>query len=200
MPVFHLDYKLVNFDNWLSMYKESDLRKQLEAKYGLTTRRIAQDGDDPNHVILIFDADSSESVQDFLRDPQLQERFADRSIFAESPKLRGVYEASNLEEFSDGENPAFFIDHQLADFYKWYESFSANQLQPNEKKSELGIKHIRLLHDLEDDGHAIVVSVAPNRSALEELMSQPRAQELFANRDIFKQAPEITGQFSRVAF
>jgi hypothetical protein len=146
-----------------------------------------------------MEAESRASIDGMMAEPQVQERFADTSLFAEPPKVNGGYEASDLEAFPVDENPAFFVDHRLLDYDKWFAVFSAHRTEPNELRDRLGIKLIRLLHDIEDNNHAILVVMAPDRAAVEQLIAGPRVQETIAKGDIFRQPPEITGQFSGIA-
>jgi quinol monooxygenase YgiN len=200
MPVFHLDHKLVDFNNWISMFSESTLRKEREQERGVVTRRVVQDANNPNHAVVMQDASDRATMESFISDPQVQERFSDSSIFAEPPKITGGYDGEDLEAFEDGENPAFMVDHQLADYDKWQEHWRANRDQRAELWTELGCKPVRLLRDIDDRNHAIVVVLAPDKAAVEKLLSSPTAQEAFANKDVFERAPEITGQYNNIPF
>lgn len=198
MPVFHIDHKLADFDKWISMFREGTVRKELEAKHGVTTRRVARDNDDPNHAIVIMEADTKSAVEQMFQEPTVQERFADTSAFAEPPSITGGYEGEDLEPMPEGEHVAFFIDHQLADYDKWYEVFSSRRAAGAEMRAKHGTTPVRLLRDIEDGNHAIMIIVAPNRAAVEELMAEPALQENFTNTALFIKPPEFTGQYSTV--
>ncbi len=200
MPVFHLDHKLVDFNNWITVFRDNPVRKEREKEHGVTTRRVVQDADNPNHAVVMQEASDRAAMDQFVGDPKVQERFADTSIFAEPPQITGGYDGEDLDDYVDGENPGFLVDHQLVDYDKWYEMWSKNRIKNAENWTNLGCKPVRLLRDIDDPNHAIVVVFAPNRGAVEQLLSSPNAQEAFANREIFQRAPEITGQYSPVDF
>ena len=84
----------------------------------------------------------------------------------------------------DGDNSAFFIDHQLVDYDTWYETFSSHQSTGAERRAKHGTLPVRLLRDIEDRNHAVMVILAPNREAVESLMAEPALQENFANTEI----------------
>jgi len=198
MPVFHIDHKLADFDKWIEVFKEGNPRKEMEAKHGVKSMRVLHDANDRNHAIVVMEADSSAAIEALFSQPQVQERFADRSLFAEAPTILAGYDGTDLDSRPDGEHSAFFVDHRLADYDKWYAEYSSHQPQNSELREKHGVKHIRLLHDIGDNNHAIIVMIAPDQSAIENLMKEAGLDEIFANREIFQQPPEITGQFSAI--
>ncbi len=198
MTVFHVDHKLADFDKWIAVFRESTMRKDLAAKMGVATRRVVQDANDPNHCIVIQDADSREALDEYLNQPQVQERFTDTSVFAEKPRVIAGYEGSDLGTAPDGDYGAFFVDHQLADYDKWQENWNSNQEQRNATLAENGVVPIRLLRDIDDGNHAIVLMAAPNRGAVEEALNSATSKAAFANQSVFKEAPTITGHFTPV--
>ena len=199
MPVFHIDHKLADFDKWIAMFREGSARNQLGAKHGVTTRRVARDSDDPNHAIVVMEADTKSAVEQMFQEPMVQERFADTSVFAEPPSIISGYEGEDIDPMPEGEHAAFFIDHQLTNFDKWRETFKSNREARADLREKHGTTPVRLLHDIDDDNHAILIMVGPNRGAVEQLMAEPSLQELFSNSEIFKQPPEIIGQYSPVS-
>lgn len=198
MPVFHIDHKLADFDKWLSVFKEGNPRKEKEASHGVKSMRVLHDANDTNHAIVVMEADHKSSIEKLFNEPGVQERFADRSLFAETPRIAGGYDGTDLESHSADERVAFFVDHQLADYDKWHEIWSSHQAERSDIRAQKGIKQIRLLHDIDNNNHAILVMIAPDKAALEDLMSDGNLQEVFSNKEIFQQAPTITGQYSAI--
>lgn len=198
MPVFHLDYKLVNFDVWLALYKISELRKKVEFKHGVKTLRVLHDALDRNHAIVVLEAGDRASIDQLIGEPEVKARFSDRSTFVEPPKITGGYEGTNLEPFEEGENPAFQLDHSLQDYNRWFEAWSSNQIQRTESWNKHGCKPIRILRDIDNDNHVIIVVMASNQETVKYLLAEPRAQEIFADREVFKQPPQIIGQYTSI--
>ena len=196
MPVFHLDHKLVDFDRWIVMFKGSELRKKNEEKYGVKVLRVLQDANDENHAIVVLEAEDKTSVKRLLGEPEVQERFADKTVFTTSPKLLGSYEGTWLEPAEEGENITFQLDQQLADFNKWFDLWTSKQLERTKLWEKHGCKPILILRDTDDDNHIIVVVKAPNKSALENLLSEPNAKKIFSNKEVFQNPPRIAGQFT----
>jgi len=60
-------------------------------KMGVTEIRIIPYLDEPNHLIAVFEALNRDSMRKIEFDPRLQERFSDKSIFVEPPKIIGEY-------------------------------------------------------------------------------------------------------------
>ena len=133
-----------------------------------------------------------------VNDPQVQERFADTSIFTEPPKVIAGYEGTDIGTMAEGGVSAFFIDQQLADYDKWSEMRSASEATRNEMAQKHGVNPVRLLHDIDNRNHVVFVMQAPDRTAVENMLAEPTAQANFANKEVFARAPEITGQFSGV--
>ena len=198
MPVFHIDHKLADFDKWISVFKEGSPRKEIEAKHGIKSLRVLRDANDKNHAIVVMEADSRASIDNMVNEPQVQARFADTSMFAEPPKVLAGYEGTDLESYTEGENPAFLVEQWLVDFDKWSQLRASNEAERNEVMKEHGIKAIRMLHDIEDANHVVVVMIAPNQSAVEGMLASPTAQANFANKEVFQRAPEILGQFEGI--
>ena len=61
-----------------------------------------------------------------------------------------------------------------------------------------GCKPIQLLRGIENGNHGIIVLLAPSQAAVENLLAEPKAQEAFANREVFQRAPQITGQYTSI--
>jgi len=196
MPVFHLNYKLADFDKWITMFKESELRKKIEVKHGVKAIRVLHDAHDQNHAITVLKAEDRASIDQFISEPEVQERFADRSLFVESPQITGGYEGTYLESFEEGENPAFQVDHQLTDYNRWFEAWSSNRAERTALWEKHGCKPIRLLRDIENGNHVIIVVMAPNAASVEDLLAEAKAQERFADREVFQQPPQIRGQYT----
>ncbi|MBT6620180.1 MAG: DUF4412 domain-containing protein [Gemmatimonadetes bacterium] len=198
MPIFHLDHRLADFDKWLGVFRDGSLRKEREAEFGVATRRVVRDANDPNHVIVIMEAPSRDAIDNMANHPQVQERFADTSIFTEPPKVIAGYEGTDIGTMSEGDVSAFFLDQQLVDYDKWSEMRSGNEAERNEVMQKHGVNPVRLLHDIDNRNHVVVVMQAPNRAAMENMLAEPTAQANFANKEVFARTPEITGQFSGV--
>ena len=196
MPVFHIDLKPVDFDAWYESFLNRTDRKELEAKHGVTAQRIARDVENPNHAVIVVEAASKDAIQQFMNEPAIKARFTDSSVFSEPPKLIGGYERTDIEPFTEGESAAFFVDQHLADYDKWYQLWSANRARPDSIAAKHGCKPIRLLRDIDDGNHTVLVFLAPNKAAMESLMAEPELQSNFANREIFDQPPALAGQYN----
>jgi len=88
---FHVEHKLVNYDKWFAIFKEADIRKQIEEELGIKAIRVLRDVDNPNNAVVIFQGLNQEAMDKLHTDPRVQDRFNDRSIFVEPPKLAGRF-------------------------------------------------------------------------------------------------------------
>ena len=88
---FHVEHKLVDYDKWFAIFKEADIRKQIEDELGIKAIRVLRDVDNPNNAVVIFQGPSQEAMDKLHTDPRIQDRFNDRSIFVEPPKLAGRF-------------------------------------------------------------------------------------------------------------
>ena len=88
---FHVEHKLVNYDKWFAIFKEADIRKQIEEELGIKAIRVLRDVDNPNNAVVIFQGPNQEAMDKLHTDPRVQDRFNDRSIFVEPPKLAGRF-------------------------------------------------------------------------------------------------------------
>ena len=88
---FHVEHKLVDYDKWFAIFKEADIRKQIEEELGTRAIRVLRDVDNPNNGVVIFQGPSQDAMDKLHTDPRVQERFNDRSIFVEPPKLVGRF-------------------------------------------------------------------------------------------------------------
>ena len=88
---FHVEHKLVDYDKWFAIFKEADIRKQIEDELGIKAIRVLRDVDNPNNAVVIFQGPSQEAMNKNLSDPRVQERLNDKSIFVEPPKLLGRF-------------------------------------------------------------------------------------------------------------
>ena len=88
---FHVEHKLVDYDKWFAIFKEADIRKQIEDELGIKAIRVLRDVDNPNNAVLIFQGPSQDAMEKMLSDPRVQERLNDKSIFVEPPKLLGRF-------------------------------------------------------------------------------------------------------------
>ena len=96
MPLFFSEHKLVDFDNWFATFENNEVRLELEKKTGVTAIRIIRYLDEPNHLIVVFEALNRDSMSKIEFDPRLQERFSDKSIFVEPPKIIGGYHIADF--------------------------------------------------------------------------------------------------------
>ena len=88
---FHVEHKLVDYDKWFAIFKEADIRKQIEDELGIKAIRVLRDVDNPNNAVVIFQGPSQEAMDKLHTDPRVQDRFNDRLIFVERPKLAGRF-------------------------------------------------------------------------------------------------------------
>ena len=88
---FHVEHKLVDYDKWFAIFKDADVRKQIEGELGIRPIRVLRDVDNPNNAVLIFQGPSQDAMDKMLSDPRVQERLNDKSIFVEPPKLVGRF-------------------------------------------------------------------------------------------------------------
>ena len=88
---FHVEHKLVDYDKWFAIFKEADIRKQIEEELGIRAIRVLRDVDNPNNAVVIFQGPNQEAMDKLHSDPRVQDRFNDRSIFVEPPKLAGRF-------------------------------------------------------------------------------------------------------------
>ena len=88
--------KLVDYDKWFAIFKDAALRKQIEGELGIRAIRVLQDVESPNNGEVIFQGPNQDAMDKLHTDPRIQDRFNDRSIFSESPKLAGRFTAVAL--------------------------------------------------------------------------------------------------------
>ena len=134
-------------------------------------------------------------------DPRLQERFSDKSIFVEPPKIIGGYHVADFENYipgSESSMKAFWIIHDLADYDKWNDHRMETESKRKSILQEHSVRNIRQLQNIEDPNNVISVVIAPSRDTLVALLSEPWPQETFANREIYKGIPKIMGPFSAI--
>ena len=93
---FHVGHKLVDYDKWFAIFKEAEVRKQIEEELGIKAIRVLRDVDSPNNAIVVFEGPDQDAMDRLHTDPRIQDRFNDRSIFSESPKLAGRFTAVAL--------------------------------------------------------------------------------------------------------
>ena len=201
MPLFFSEHKLVDFDNWFATFENNEVRLELEKKTGVTAIRIIRYLDEPNHLIVVFEALNRDCMRKIEFDPRLQERFSDKSIFVEPPKIIGGYHIADFENYIPGSEAlmkAFWIIHDLTDYDKW----NAHRMETESKRKsfllEYSVRNIRQLQNIEDPNNVISVVIAPSRDTLVALLSEPWSQETFANRGIYKGIPKIMGPFSAI--
>ena len=201
MPLFFSEHKLVDFDNWFATFENNEVRLELEKKTGVTAIRIIRNLDEPNHLIVVFEALNRDSMSKIEFHPKLQERFSDKSIFVEPPKIIGGYHISDFENYIPGSEAlmkAFWIIHDLADYDKWNDHRMETESKRKSFLLEHSVRNIRQLQNIEDPNNVISVVIAPSRDTLVALLSEPWAQETFANRGIYKGIPKIMGPFSAI--
>jgi|GEM_PF-1672033 hypothetical protein len=207
MLIYHLHHKLADYDTWISKFKEGTLRKEVEDNLCITTDLVLHNVNDPNHAIVAMISGEDVTLDQMklaldqiTSDPRVQQQFRDDSLFSEPLQTVCAFEASTLEPLSEVERqiPAVFVDHQLADYDSWFEAWSANYDERLETCQKLGCTPHRLLRDVEDDNHVIVVFIAEDQTAVEQLLANPTAQETFADKNIFTQPPKIAGCFSPI--
>ena len=93
---FHVEHKLVDYDKWFAFFKDSAVRKQIEGELGIKAIRVLRDVDNPNNAVVIFQGPSQDAMDKLHTDPRVQERFNDKSIFVEPPKLVGRFTPVNV--------------------------------------------------------------------------------------------------------
>ena len=93
---FHVEHKLVDYDKWFAIFKEADIRKQIEEELGIKAIRVLRDVDSPNNAIVVFEGPDQDAMDRLHTDPRIQGRFNDRTIFSEVPKLAGRFTAIAL--------------------------------------------------------------------------------------------------------
>ena len=93
---FHVEHKLVDYDKWFAIFKEADIRKQIEDELGIKAIRVLRDVDNSNNAVVIFQGPSQDAMDKLHTDPRVQERFNDKSIFVEPPKLVGRFTPVNV--------------------------------------------------------------------------------------------------------
>ena len=201
MPLFFSEHKLVDFDNWFGTFENNKVRLEIERNTGVTAIRIIRYLDEPNHLIVVFEALNRDSMSKIEFDPRLQERFSDKSIFVEPPKIIGGYHVADFENIipsSESSMKGFWIIHDLADYDKWNDHRIETESKRESVLLEHGVRNIRQLQNIEDSTNIISVVLAPSRDTLVALLSQPWFQETFGNRDIYKGIPKVLGPFSAI--
>ena len=93
---FHVEHKLVDYDKWFAIFKDADVRKQIEGELGIRAIRVLRDVDNPNNAVVIFQGPNQEAMDKLHTDPRVQERFNDKSIFVQPPKLVGRFTPVNV--------------------------------------------------------------------------------------------------------
>ena len=93
---FHVEHKLVDYDKWFAIFKDSAVRKQIEGELGIKAIRVLRDVDNSNNAVVIFQGPSQDAMDKLHTDPRVQERFNDKSIFVEPPKLVGRFTPVNV--------------------------------------------------------------------------------------------------------
>ena len=88
--------RLVDYDKWFAIFKEAQVRKQLEEELGIKAIRVLRDVDSPNNAIVVFEGPNQDAMDKLHTDPRVQDRFNDKSIFVEPPKLIGRFTPVNL--------------------------------------------------------------------------------------------------------
>ena len=157
--------------------------------------------DNQHHCMVVFEAPNRDAMNQIETDPRLQERFTDKSIFVEPPTIIGGYHVTDLEIFNPGEDLSvrpFWIKHDLVDYDNWYDHRVETETTRKAMMHEYGVRNVRLLQNIDDPNDVIGVVLASNREIIVALLSEPHAQELFANRDIYKGIPKIVGPFSGI--
>ena len=201
MPLFFSEHKLVDFDGWFATFKNNEVRLELEKRTGVKAIRLIRYLDEPNHLMVVFDARDPANMGKLQSDHRLQKRFSDKSIFVEPPKIIGGYDLTVFEDYvpsSGASMKVFWIIHDLADYNSW----SDYRIETESKRKSFlkghGVSNIRQLQNIEDINNIISVVIAPSRDILTALLSEPWPQETFANRDIYKGIPKVLGPFSAI--
>ena len=201
MPLFFSEHKLVDFENWFATFENNEVRLEIEKKTGVKAIRLIRYLDEPNHLMVVFDARDPANMSKLQSDPRLQKRFSDKSIFVEPPKIIGGYHIADFENYIPGSEPsmkAFWIIHDLADYDQWNDHRMENESKRKSFLQEHSVRNIRQLQNIEDPNNVISVMIAPSRAILMALLSEPWPQEIFANRDIYKGIPKVLGPFSAI--
>ena len=201
MPLFFSEHKLVNFDNWFSTFHNNEVRLEIEEKTGVKAIRLIRFIDEPNHLMVVFDARDRANMNKIEADVRLKKRFSDKSIFIEPPKIIGGYDVTNFEDYVPNlENPmqVFWIIHDLVDYNAWNDHRIETASKRSSFLEEHGVRNIRQLQNIEDINDIISVVIAPSRDILIALLLEPWPQETFANSAIYRGIPKILGPFTPI--
>ena len=93
---FHTQHRLVDYNQWFSIFKDSTFRKEIEEANGLRCVRILRETENQNNAVVIFQGPSQDAYDAMHNDPRVQERFNDQSIFVEPPRCVGRFTSVNL--------------------------------------------------------------------------------------------------------
>ena len=93
---FHVGHKLVNYDKWFAIFKEAQVRKQIEEELGIKAIRVLRDVDSSNNAIVIFEGPDQDAMEKLYTDTRVQERFNDKSIFVKPPTILGRFTVVDL--------------------------------------------------------------------------------------------------------
>ena len=88
---FHIEHKLVDYDNWFKIFSKGPMRQELEKKYGVRAIRVLRSIGIPNEAQVVFTGPSQQAMDDMNNDERVQARFNDQSIFICPPKITGRY-------------------------------------------------------------------------------------------------------------
>jgi hypothetical protein len=92
--------------------------------------------------------------------------------------------------------PVFHVEHKLADFDKWLAVFKVGNPR-KEIEAKYGVKTLRVMQDADDRNHAIIVMEADSRSAIDEMINEPKVQERFADTSLFAEPPKVLAGYER---
>jgi len=188
-------FKLVDYDSWYQMCWANGLIREIQKEYGVTPIRILRNDDDPNHAIVILEAASLNAFEKSRSDERIQKIITDKSIVTE--RQSNTYTVTEIGSARDGGH-GFHVGHKLVDYDKWFEMFSTGSAR-KEIEANNGIKCIRVLRDVNNPNEAVVIFTAPSQEAMDKLHNDPRTQEIFSDRSIFIEPPQVLGRFTPIA-
>jgi len=67
---FHTQHRLVDYDQWFSIFKDSTFRKKIEEANGLRCVRVLRETENQNNAVIIFQGPSQDAYDAMHNDPR----------------------------------------------------------------------------------------------------------------------------------